>query len=450
MKVWHLERTLYIGLLVIFAGIVVHAPLTVWLGTVFPDASLLIKAWKEILMLLLVPITGYLLFVYGKLTSFLRDPLVLLIVLFAAIHFWSAALFYQGTTATFAGFAIDLRFLLFLTLVYAAVQLQPTWRRGLLISVGVGAFVVTVFGALQLILPIDVLANIGYSRDTIAPYLTVDKNYDFIRINSTLRGPNPLGAYVGIIFGLLTAVLVKGKLALRDRRVLSGVIILAVCGAITLWTSYSRSALVAAIAIVGVVVFATLLRKVSPRTWIASVAIVFALAGGLFVSRESDFVSHVILHEDPDGGSPTKSNDEHVSSLEYGAGQMIREPFGAGVGSTGSASLLGDDGQIVENQYFFVSHETGWAGLATFLGIFGLVMWRLWQRRADWLALGVFASGVGMALIGILLPVWADDTVAIIWWGLAGIALAGQIAAHKKERGGNGRRSTKQKATRTA
>jgi hypothetical protein len=27
-------------------------------------------------------------------------------------------------------------------------------------------------------------------------------------------------------------------------------------------------------------------------------------------------------------------------------------------------------------------------------------------------------------MIGLLLPVWADDTVAIIWWGLAGLALA--------------------------
>jgi hypothetical protein len=51
-------------------------------------------------------------------------------------------------------------------------------------------------------------------------------------------------------------------------------------------------------------------------------------------------------------------------------------------------------------------------------------MIRLWQRRTDWLALGLFSSGIGLALIGLLLPVWVDDTVSIVWWGLAAVAIA--------------------------
>jgi hypothetical protein len=35
------------------------------------------------------------------------------------------------------------------------------------------------------------------------------------------------------------------------------------------------------------------------------------------------------------------------------------------------------------------------------------------------------ASGIGLALIGLLLPVWVDDTVSIVWWGLAAIATGG-------------------------
>jgi hypothetical protein len=51
-------------------------------------------------------------------------------------------------------------------------------------------------------------------------------------------------------------------------------------------------------------------------------------------------------------------------------------------------------------------------------------MMRLWRKRSDWLALGVFAGGISLAIIGLLLPVWVDDTVSIIWWGMAAIALA--------------------------
>jgi hypothetical protein len=71
----------------------------------------------------------------------------------------------------------------------------------------------------------------------------------------------------------------------------------------------------------------------------------------------------------------------------------------------------------------FIAHEAGWLGLLLFIAIFGLVMVRLWHARADWLALGVFASGIGLALIGLLLPVWVDDTVAIVWWALAAVAI---------------------------
>jgi len=117
------------------------------------------------------------------------------------------------------------------------------------------------------------------------------------------------------------------------------------------------------------------------------------------------------------------SNDGHVNSLKDGLGRLLLQPLGGGVGSTGSASLYGSLPLTVENQYLFISHETGWAGLIVFMYIFAEVLRQLWRRRQDYLALGVFASGLGLAVIGLLLPVWTDDTVAIVWWGLAGLAI---------------------------
>jgi hypothetical protein len=154
--------------------------------------------------------------------------------------------------------------------------------------------------------------------------------------------------------------------------------------------------------------------------------VVCGLAGGLLAVKGSSFISNVILHENPNGGSSVSSNDGHVASLLHGLAQLVHQPLGAGIGSTGSASLYGSSPTIVENQYLFVAHEAGWLGLLLFMVLSILLLVRLWQRRQDWVSLGVYASGIGLLFIGLLLPVWADDTIAIIWWGLAAIALASE------------------------
>lgn len=424
MKLARLEKIYAVILFVIFGGIVVHAPLSVGLGTLFPDYELLIKSWKEILMLALVPL-AVIIISRRKMWRVLTDDWIFrLIIAYAVLHILLVAIFYQGSAATAAGLAIDLRYLLFFGLVYVLLKIAPAYR-GLMVKIGiVGACIVVGFATLQLFLPADILKHIGYRTETIVPYLTVDKNPDYIRVNSTLRGPNPLGAYAGIVLALLAAAFVYGKL--HGRRLLPSISIglLLLCSLVALWISYSRSALVAAIVAVGVVLAMTIARQLSRRVWIVGAAVVGALAGGLLLAQNSSFVSNVLLHENPEGGSSISSNDEHVESLEEGTERLVAQPFGAGVGSTGSASLFGEAPIIIENQYLFIAHETGWLGLVLFMSIFGLILWRLWRQRTDWLSLGVFASGIGLALIGLLLPVWADDTVAIVWWGLAALALA--------------------------
>ena len=44
------ERILVGLLLVVAFGIVIHAPVSVWLGTAHPELDMVIKAWKEMLM----------------------------------------------------------------------------------------------------------------------------------------------------------------------------------------------------------------------------------------------------------------------------------------------------------------------------------------------------------------------------------------------------------------
>jgi len=441
---------LFVGLLLaVFGGIVLHAPLMVGLETLFPSYDLLIKSWKEIFMLLAAVIMCVLLY-QKKQWPLLKNPIILVVAAYAALHVLLLPLSFQGSTSAVAGLLIDLRYVFFFALVYVAVCLYPTLRKPFIYTFFIGASVVAAFALLQVfVLPADFLKYIGYSKATIVPYLTVDQNPEYIRISSTLRGPNPLGAYAGIVLSLLFALWVKGSKA-KVRRPLLPISVVVIGSFVALWASYSRSALIAAVIAIGIVGLATIGRKLPRRVWIAVIVIIMAVGGGLIAARGSSFVSNVLLHENATTGGATSSNEGHVESLQQGIDRMVHQPFGGGIGSTGSASLYGAQPLIVENQYLFIAHEVGWIGLALFLIIFVKILQELWRRRADWLALGVFASGIGLALIGFLLPVWVDDTVAIIWWGLAAVAIAGPALINPINVKGNHGRTIHKTSKRTA
>lgn len=427
MKLTWLTSLYAVILLVIFGGVVVYTPLTVWLGTIWPDYTPLIKSWKEILMIGAAVIGVVLVTQYKLWRELGRDWLFRLIIAYAVLHVLLAVLLPRDAWAMLAGFAIDLRYILFFGLVYVLIRIAPQWRKQVVYVGLIGAAVVVGFATLQLFLPKDTLSHIGYSRETIAPYLTVDENPDYIRHSSTLRGPNPLGAYAGIVLGMITALLVRRKLPLERKAVLWATIALTACSLVAAWINYSRSALVAAIVTVLLVLAITGLRRMSRRAWIVTGLICVVLLGSLVAARDSNFVANVILHENPTTGADVSSNEGHIESLVFGLERLVQQPLGAGVGSTGSATLYDDKagGTIIENQYLYIAHEAGWLGLGLFLTLFTIIMYRLWRARSNWLALGTFASGIGMALIGLLLPVWADDTVAIVWWALAATALGG-------------------------
>lgn len=408
----------------IFGGIVLQGPISVGFGTLWPNYDLLIKSWKEILMLIAGIIVLFLLF-KKKQFKLLRDPIMVAICLYAILHLILIIFIHSNLKSILAGLAIDLRYVLFFGLVYIAVKLYPKYRKTF-VKVGiVGALVVLVFALLQVfILPIDILKYLGYSTKTISPYLTVDQNHNFIRINSTLRGPNPVGAYAGIILTLIVAAIAKHKVQ-KNKLVLVIVSILSVGGVVALWASYSRSALIGAVLAIFIVLVVAIMPRLSRKSLLISgVALIIALLiGSLFIANNMQFASNVLLHENPTGDSSVNSNEGHILSLQTGFDQFTHQPFGSGVGSTGSASLYGKNPVIIENQYLFTAHEIGWLGLAIYVFIFGIIIVKLWNLRKNWLALGVLASGVGMAVIGLLLPVWVDDTISIIWWGIAAIAL---------------------------
>lgn len=416
-----LERIYILLLLIIFGGIVLQAPISVGFGTLFPHYQLVIKAWAEILMTLA---SGVVLILLARTRQFaiLKDPILILAFVYVVLHIILLPVFWHGVSASVSGLIIDLRYIVFFGFMYIALRLYPNYRP-LFIKTGVvAASAVLLFALLQVtILPVDVLKYIGYNTHTIVPYLTVDQNASYIRINSTLRGPNPLGAYALIVLTLLLAAMLRKPVIRTKLRY--GLMILAIGGIIVLWASYSRSALLAAIVSLVLVVLLASFRRISRRTWVVSGSVVAIVFVGIFLIGGSSFVSNVVLHDNPEGGSISKSDDGHASSLINGTKSALDNPLGSGIGSTGSASLYTQRPVIVENQYLFIVHETGWLGLILFVALSIRIFKRLWFEKSEWLSLGVFSSGIGLLIIGLLLPVWVDDTVSILWWGLAGIAL---------------------------
>jgi len=421
-------------LLIIFGGVVLHAPLSVFLSSLMPSYVMFFKAWKEILLFLAIILILYLL-IQKKRLKLLYSPLLILIGCYGLLHLVLALLIKNSFLSIVAGLMIDLRYLVYFCLVYIAIRLWPDLRGKFVRVFAYGALIVAIFAVLQVfVLPKNILEYIGYGRTTIAPYLTVDQNKDFIRINSTLRGPNPLGAYLMVVLDLILAYFISIKFAILKSKKRLALAALFICCLIGLWCSYSRSALLAAAISLILVVILSSSCHLSIKN-MKFVAIGLVLLGGcaVLLFTNSYFVSNVLLHENPSEGNGVNSNEGHLSSLISGVINVSRQPFGAGIGSTGSASLLGADSTIIENQYLFVAHEAGWLGLALFLVICGYVMVNLWRARRDWLGLGVFVGGVGLMIIGLMLPVWADDTVSIIWWGLAAVIIGGDYVKSKSQ-----------------
>lgn len=418
---------LFVGiLLTIFGGIVLHAPIAVGFGTLWPEYDLIIKSWKEILLGLAL-VLGVWVVARQKLWAKFNTKLFWAIIAFGLLNIAMVPLFYNGFEATVAGLFINLRFLLFFVLVYVALTLYPQLYRLFVKVFLAGVAIVIGFAVLQLtVLPHDVLKYIGYNQSTIMPFMTVDENINYIRINSTLRGPNPLGAYAIIVIAMLLALWLQHTRKLTKREFWI-CLFLGLGGALAVWASYSRSAALGALAAVAIIILVAYGRNINKWIWITFIAIALAISGSIVALKDTQFVSQVILHEDPEEGGLTNSNDGHAESLVEGTQRMLQQPLGAGIGSTGSASLLSDEPFILENQYLYIAHESGWLGLILFVIIFWMVMRQLWRKRKHWFALGVFSSGIGLAIIGMLLPVFADDTVGIIWWGLAAIALASDL-----------------------
>ncbi len=409
-----------------------HAFLTVWAGSNFGHYTT-IRLWKEMLLGLATVLAAILLLTNKPLKrQFARDKLFIIIGLYAALVLLSGVAAYYFHKVSRVGYAdgalLDLRFLLFFVVTWVLTKhssiIYMNWRK---ILIG-PAMAVIFFGVLQrLALPYDALKHVGYGPNTIQPYETVDQKNAYVRLQSTLRGANPLGAYLVVVMAAIATMVTRVKQRVGKLYWLLWVGI-GLAGLFVLFFTYSRSSWLGAVVSVGVLILLGMRhRKYLWRT-AALAGLVAVLVGGglLFAFRHNDRVQNTFFHTDEHSHSSISSNYGHMAALKNSSRDIVRDPFGTGAGTAGPASVHNQLGptRIAENYYVQIAQETGVIGLALFLTILVLVAVELYRREYDSLARVLFSSLIGLSLVGLLSHVWADDTLAYLWWGFAGVAVA--------------------------
>jgi hypothetical protein len=424
-----LVKLVSLAILLILVIMPFHEFLTTWAASNFGHLDAW-RIWKEALIGLCLPMAAYLVWANPKLihwlkTSWLFWLIIAYIVLNLAIGVWAYKTGRVNKNALADGLLTDLRFPIFfivtLTIASYSDLIKKYWQPILLVP----AILVILFGLAQLLLPLNFLSHFGYGANTIPAYSLVDQNSHYRRIQSTLRGANPLGVYLILV---IPAFFIR----LRDKFYYRlAMIVLAV--AAMLFT-YSRSAYLGLIVtFVGLYYLLWLTDKLRRKFLIGCVILVLLLAGLIIGLRYNQVASNIFFHTNNSSKAPQSSNAQHVSAFETGIKEVYRQPLGDGPGTAGPASVHNNHpARIAENYYIQIAQETGLIGLAIFIVINAFVAKGLWQNRSDPLAALLLASFIGISLTNLLEHAWADDSISLIWWGLAGTALAPAII--KRER----------------
>lgn len=410
--------------MIIFLLMPFHAFLTVWASSLIGHYTAL-RLWKEILLIICIAGVLYLLLFDQKIrTHTLPRRLVQIILAYTAINLiWGLISLYQHDVTAKAlgyGLIVNLRFLAFFLVTWAVAlrmrRLRVHWRWLVLWS----AAGVVIFGLLQAtVLPHNFLSHFGYGDSTIPAYETINHNQHYIRIASTLRGANPLGAYMLIPISLLTVMMIREGRNWRLAIFLAGAVGV-------LFFSFSRSAWIGAVlAVLTVLLLSRLAAKTQKIAIFAIMTIILLGTATVMIFKNNTHFQNFVLHTQTNSAVKHTSNEGHWQALEDGVDDVEHYPLGNGPGTAGPASYYNNRHErIAENYYVQVAQETGVFGLILFLLINVGVGYLLFLRRDDPLALSLFASLIGLAFINLLSHAWTDDTLAYVWWGLAGVAMA--------------------------
>lgn len=274
-------------------------------------------------------------------------------------------------------------------------------------------------------MPLNFLSHFGYGPHTIPAFQTVDQQRRFHRIQSTLRGANPLGAYLVVIIPIFLFFSTKRKFVR---------IIFSLVSLIALFFTYSRSAYLGLLITAGIIFYylkfdnPELKKQTKKAIYYVLFGIILLVLALAVALRNNTTFDNVFLHTSKNSRSATSSNNVRLSDLRTNTENFIKNPLGQGVGVAGPASVHNNHpAMIAENFYIQIGQETGVLGFIVFISINIIVGYRLYLRRDDPLSLLLFASLIGLTLINMVSHAWGDDTLSLIWWAFAGVALSPKL-----------------------
>lgn len=292
--------------------------------------------------------------------------------------------------------------------------------------------VVAALGVLQYFLPPDILNHVGYSleRGTRAVFF-IDDNPEYLRVMSTLREPNALGAYLLMPAAALFALFIRAKESAKRQMI---------CGAfglhmLAIFMTFSRSAWLALAITLCLVLYwqyktslNTFVRKFWP--FVLASLLVVGITG--FALKDSHFFQQYVVHSNPNEQvADLDSNDYHSLLVRQGLEGIQAEPLGHGPGTAGIVSIQNPGGgQLTENYFIQIGYEIGVIGVLLFIA-FNIWIYMRIRERKDVVSIVLLASFWGYVVTNMLLHTWSNEAVAAQWWILAGMAIASLPAPHK-------------------
>ncbi len=413
-----------------------HAFFTTWAGSTFGHIDIF-RIWKEIIIFGLSVGCVVLLSRDGELRKKLfGSRLFLLICLYAFLALLRTLYgYYLGVLVVeplIFGVLAGLRYFLFFVVVWSIASKSSLLERYWTHAVLTPATIVVLFGVLQqTVLDKNFLSHFGYSGQTVPAFQNIDSKSNYVRIQSFLRGANPLGAYLVFVLTFL----VDYWYSIKRNRLIIGVVGF---GAVyVLFNTFSRSAWVGAL--VSLIIWVLLSgkpTKIIKNTLLLAFGVMLIAAMTVFAFRNNDYIQNTFFHTDETSQSAESSNAARTNAIAKGFKDVLNHPLGQGLGSAGPASARGANPKIAENYYIQVAQETGVFGLVIFIFIFILVGKDLYKKRDQDLARLLLASLAGLVFINFVSHAWMDDTISLLWWGLAGIVVA-QSVTIKNNRHGN-------------
>lgn len=420
-----------------------HALLTTWFGSNLGHLDL-IRIWKELLMVPLGLYTAWLLWRDKPLAEQWSKSWLIWLVIGYTLWFigYAALVIARGSvtpSAVIYSLLSNLRYIWFMLMVWIVAHNTAILRRHWEAIVLWPASIVLGFGLLQrILLPADFLRHFGYGPNTIPATETVNQQTSLRRVQSTLRGANPLGTYLIVVITTIVSYIRKSWL-------MAGLLLLALG---VLFATYSRSAWIGTLVAVASLLWLRLLPRLNrgQRQLLIGATIVFTVAalGLVWLARNNSNIQNLVLHTNQQSRT-LSSNEVRATALRGGWRDVTHEPMGRGPGTAGPASARNTIGgaRIAENYYLQIGQEVGLIGLVLFLAINAVVAVRLYRHRSA-MATVLLASFIGLTMVNLVSHAWADDTIALLWWGLAGICLGSSVIIRARSNDlGQKRRQTK-------